>query len=394
MNSSAFGLLCFAKGGLTITQAAQATQTLSAGGGVPPALPELHLNIWERDTTSFYESAKLEAFLDVGLMFDMNEPAGSLELVFPWQVVTGDVIDLSDRVSKPDAISAVFNENWAITHGDGAVVSDPQKRARSFAIVKAIDAVPANNAVKPTQYGAHHAVSIDIDKLKTKAVTAGNTTTGNAPERVYIRLRIMNVQRDFYCVGVGEKSRWWVPSWQRTDVIDFRVNVRRGAPQGLATAVGGRFFEFSKVQLFLMRARDQDIVFQDAYFTSCRSLEDEDFWARYALKESATSKEITSNLADVKKSLGYQWKKSAKATEPVTEFGILARFKVVEFGFIEFVFVALILGGFGNGLWDLFKSYVWDPLPVATSPLQAVCVNAGDIVNQARQECLQGVKKR
>lgn len=148
-------------------------------------------------------------------------------------------------------------------------------------------------------------------------------------------------------------------SWQRTEIIDFRLNVRRGVPLGLEHSIG-RFVQFAKVHLFLMKSRNQDIVFEDTLFKACRSLEDEKFWADYSLPKVADSRARKKNLAHVKKSLGYQWTKVSVATAggtitPVKEYGILARYKDVRFGILKFVLIALVVGALGNALWDAVK---------------------------------------
>lgn len=381
MNSSAFGLLCLGVGGLQ--------PKLAAAANADYVAPELHINIWERKAWPG-PFAELKAFLDIGMMFDIEESMTSVELVFPWEVKQANLIDLYGRVANPDGIAAVFNEGWVIGHAAGdSIVTAPGSTDKNFAIVNAFDRQGGPASLNAVKHGSHHAISVNVQALRARAKNAAAISSASI-KRFYVRFRILDVKRDFYCVGETEKLRGFVPSWQRTDVIDFRVNVRRGVPQGIDSTVGGWFLQFYKVQLFLMRTRDQDIIFQDKLFISCRSLEDEEFWAQYAAEPTVSGRDIN---ALVKRSLGYQWKDSGTKPASVTEFGILARFKIVEFGWLWFVAVALMLGALGNGSWDLFKGYIWDPLPSIT-PNQAICVNSRDIVNQAKQECLPGSKNQ
>lgn len=311
--ANTFGLLCFSVGGKPWNPPSN-----------PPLpgeriwLPEIHLNIWERQN-----GAAQSAFLDIGLMLDLNEPAKSIELILPWKVADTDITDLFQQIAKQDAIPAIFNESWTISHQQrDCIVSDPAGRGQNFAIVS------ADGALTSRKHHVHDAVSIDVGKLQAAAAAAGKRV-GTIAQKVYVRMRISNIEREFYCVGAGQpKERGLSPSWQRTEVIDFRLNVRRGAPPGLEHSIGS-FTEFSKVHLFLMRSREQDIVFHDDLFKSSRSLEDENFWASYSLKASATNEEVQSNLGHVKQSLGYHWTKKA---QPVSEFGTLARFKVSSLG--------------------------------------------------------------
>jgi hypothetical protein len=335
--------------------------------------PEIHFNIWEREPAwqerlrswgvrvgDWFAGKKSkqpdDASLDIGIMFDVNEAATSLELIFPTKVPISSVLDLSSTISDPKAVPAVFNESWAVawmaTQGSDAVVYDPANLITNFAIVDTA------TAISETTHGGHDALSIQLAPLIAKA-RAVATFHGRTVERVYVRFRILNVQRDFYAVGAGSQKRdsWWMPSWQKTEDIDFRLNVRRGAPPGLEMAVG-RFVEFSKVHLFVMRSRDKDIVFHDKLFKASRSLEDEAFWAQYSLTGPQTSRTLQENLRRVRSSLGYHWKKSADP-DLIREFGTLARFKIVEFGVGKFLVLALLLGAAGNGLWDGVK-LVWE----------------------------------
>lgn len=284
-------------------------------------------------------------------MIDINDQTTSIELIFPTKISLTALKDLSTIISIPKAIPAIFNESWAVTtigdQGSNTVVHDPAQISTSFAIVNTED------AISETNHDGYDAISISIPDLINRANAVAKNTQQKI-ERVYVRFRLLEFKRDFYCVGAGHHTdRWWQPSWQRTEDIDFRINVRRGAPPGLEKKIG-RFLDFSKVHLFLMRSRDKDIVYQDKLFKASRSLEDEEFWASYSIYGTATTQEATeASLKRVRDSLGYHWKSGGPG--PVKEFGTLARFKIVEFGVLNFVAVALIFGAMGNMLWDSVK---------------------------------------
>ena len=328
--SNFYGLLCFSIGDMS-----------SAGDY---ARPELHLNLWEKDES---------VHLDIGLKLDLNDPSKKLELFFPWSFVgpiegkSRNVEDLANRITGSDAIPAVFNESWSVTttsKNSGFVISNPSTKASLFTIIDATNAIS-----EKVHNEKAHIISINIEELKQKSKAMDE----HAP-KFYIRFRVKNVPKNFYCVGIDQKDRWWLSSWQRTEIIDFRLNVRRGVPTDLENSTGS-FVEFSKVHLFLMKSRDQDIVFEDTLFKSCRSLEDEEFWAEYS--SNGTESDKKESLSNVKQSIGYQWsKKGDHEDNPyVKEFGILARFKKVEFGIGKFLIWALVLGALGNVLWDVVK---------------------------------------
>ncbi|MFH1987999.1 MAG: hypothetical protein ABIK25_10285 [Pseudomonadota bacterium] len=347
-----YGLLCFARhpsGWIAPTNS-------------PFVLPEIHLNIWEQESSKKANTA--DSLLDIGLMLDVNDQTTSIELIFPIKINLSTVKDLSSVVSQPQAVPAIFNESWAVasmgTQGKDAVVYDPSGRSKNFAIVS------VEGAIAETKHSGHDALSISIQSLIQRGKIVANST-GHSIERVYIRFRLLEFKRDFYCVGTGQNTeKWWQPSWQRTEDIDFRINVRRGAPPGLEGTIGS-FLDFSKVHLFLMRSRAKDIIFQDKLFKASRSLEDEEFWAKYSIYGTTTS--LDASLKRVQNSLGYHWKSANPAS--VKEFGTLARFKIVEFGVGKFVAVALIVGAMGNMLWDGLKAghaLLFPPVAAAAQP--------------------------
>ena len=395
MAAEKFGLLCYATGPIPTPAAAATTGSGTAPVAVQkPKLPEIHLNIWERDDPQAKEG---EAFLDIGLMFDVQETATTIELIFPWKVEAAHIVDLSSTIAAHDAVPAIFNESWAVSAQQGDyVVYDPRNASPSFALVS-IDGGAWTGKAHAAFWGGGptaktmnvNAISIDVQMLVARARGASNAT--NHPiEKLYTRFRVLNIRKDFYCVGAddggGDIS---AVLRQRTEDIDFRLNVRRGAPPNLERALG-RFVEFSKVHLFLMRSRDKDIVFQDKLFKASRSLEDEDFWARYSLKDAnGTPKERDANLKRVKNSLGYQWKSGGDG-QPVKEFGTLARFRIVKVAVWPFIFWALVLGVGGNVLLDLGKLGYSKLRPEGY--VEAICVKAGEEFVMPKQECAVGAK--
>lgn len=392
MAKTPFGLLCFGTGPKPPAAAPSAPQPLqpAAANISRPLLPELHINIWERDTSTWFTRSKIQAFLDIGLMLDIQEQSTSIEILLPWLTKDEDITDLSNSITNLNAIYAIFNESWTVTNGHGGwIVEDPSGEHEPFAIVAARPGTAIKNSVYKTSDGNRYGVTIDVQSLIQQAKQAAASSPRKAVEKLYVRFRLMNIDRGAYCVGEKDKAKWWVPSWQRTDVIDFRVNVRRGAPINIENDVGGWFMDFAKIQLFMMRDRNQDIVYEDKLFKACRSLEDEEFWASY----SAVSAEVSADTvkSNVKRSMGYQWKDGGR-DKRVREFGIAARFKIVEFGIGKYLLAALVIGAMGNSLWDLFKAYAWDPLPAAPTA-QTVCVNTQEIVTQATQMCASNGKK-
>ena len=337
MNSAPFyGLICIQSG---------------VRVGVKPDIrPELHLNLWEQGD---------DVSLDIGLMLDINHPSASIALYFPWEQKAKNFDDLQELISTSAAMPAIFNESWSIINNPngqrGAIVYDSTVTKNELFVIVPTTVIPSTDSCLTSNVHTDFSHSLTLDILK--AVKKATSISASA-KKMYFRFRVNHVPKHFYSVGIDPADKSFISSWQSTEIIDFRLNVRRGAPLDLVPNLG-TFLDFSKVHLFLMRSREHDLVFEDNLFKACRSLEDEDFWAGYSLN-TTPDKDRKMSLAKkrIKDSLGYKWTKKNKklidnTTEWVTEFSILARFKRVKFNILLFIIVALLIGAAGNALWDL-----------------------------------------
>jgi hypothetical protein len=336
---------------------------LACNRSAPPAvLPELHLNIWEKKKNWIFEAA----FLDIGLMLDVEETAETFEFVLPWSVSEQDLEDLSLRLQDAGAIPAIFNEGWvcANTNGSAGYVNGPGSEPLFTFVQLGTDLeVYTHN---PNSSHAQQSIRLNVRGIQSKSKSANQ-----AVKRMYMRFRVKNVPNHFYRVSINPRDRLLLSSWQRTEIIDFRVNVRRGIPLGFeGNRIKGNLVAFRKVHLFLMKSRDQDIVFEDERFKSCRSLDDEHFGASYSLAANPSDWHKFWSRLRVKNSLGYQWTKKIEkdpitnADLPVIEFGTLARFKKVRFGITKFIIAAGIVGALGNMVWDGVK-FRYEGAPIA-----------------------------
>lgn len=325
----------------------------AAATQVQTVAPEIHFNIWEESPGS--------PFLDVGLMLDINYPAASLQILLPWQIKPEEIEDLSERLLDANGISAIFNETWTSSRSTSSPGGYVTRAAGDIFSI-----VPYDRPVIRTfshRVGDLHSISLEIPTLRALANAACPNSAGHQPRLFYVRFRVHNVPKSFYRVGIDQGDAFGGGALYSTEIIDFRLNVRRGAPPAIESLLNGKFVDFSKVQLFLMKRRDADIVFEDKHFRACRSLEDENFWAGYILPKSATTDLVGASLKRVKNSLGYQWKKTSDGagTPLVSEFGMLARFKSFQLKgktVALFLFIAILLGMAGNAAYDAAKYLV------------------------------------
>jgi hypothetical protein len=307
--------------------------------------PEIHLNLWETDAW---------AFMDIGLKISRSSPLKKVTLLLPWESSSeARITDLfaEGALNTPAAISAIFNEAWSVTllPAGEALVQDNEGNDQ-FAIVSSAPYI-TTSAQKDTPPRSL-CLTLDIEQIRTKEVE--NSAIPKACDEYYVRFRVLGVPKSFYSRGLDQEDTMLLSSWQATDILEFRLNVRRGVDASLVKKFGFLLC-FSKVHLFLMRDRDYDITFQDATFKGCRSLENEEFWTVYSSKGLSAGELASRSKSKVKESLGYHWSKRKNDTGFVDEFSVLARFKKTKYGLISFLFVALLLGALGNGLWDAIQ---------------------------------------
>lgn len=324
---------------------------LSTGRTAPPSiLPELHLNLWERGDAPW----SFTAFLDIGLMIDVSDTAQTFEFALPWEVKKDDLEDLALKVLAQNGVPAIFNESWNSSSSNGRAGYVTTGSGEIFTVVE------PNSDLLVYEHNPGTNNRLVTIRLKVPGLLAKSQSVSPAAKRMYVRFRIKRVPHSFYQVDINPKDRILLSSWQKTEIIDFRMNVRRGVPLSFDTNLGGEFVDFSKVHLFLMKSRDRDIVFEDKWFRACRSLEDEKFWAGYSLSAKSFSLLAFWSRRHVKNSLGYQWTRTAQKDSSgniisVREFATLARFKKIRFGLLSFIMAASIVGAAGNALWDGVK---------------------------------------
>jgi hypothetical protein len=311
-------------------------------------LPEIHFNIWEEG------GGNTEPFLDIGIMLATNDPAERIEIFLPWELKDAHIEDLSSRILGPGGVSAIFNEAWTSSTGSGCP-GGFVTRGNGGGVFTIVPYDPPQIKKRQFQNEDFHSIVLDVGQL-TAISNAAAVNAPTPPEQMYVRIRVKGVPQSFYRVGIDQGDALGGGALYRTEIIDFRLNVRRGVPTGIESSLRGRFLDFSKVQLFLMKSRDHDIAFEDKLFKACRSLEDEKFWAGYILARRHTPEELAASVRHVQGSLGYQWKKTPEGSQAgVKEFGTLARFKsfrVHRKTASLFLALALVVGAAGNGVYD------------------------------------------
>ncbi|WP_156373574.1 hypothetical protein [Pseudorhodoferax sp. Leaf267] len=244
-------------------------ETASSGNSLAQASargvdPEVHFNIWEEgiDTTPF---------LDIGVMLDATEPAENIEIFLPWPLDRAKIEDLSARILGSNGVSAIFNEVWASATSPSTPGGAVTRSNGSLLAIIPLDQPEVK--VRQTTLGVLHSIVLTVKQLRDGANAVCQATAQKNAQQMYVRFRVKDVPQHFYRVGIDQGDAFGGGALNRTEIIDFRVNVRRGVPPTIEAILHGRFVQFSKVQLFLMKSRDQDIVFEDKLFRGMSIIE-------------------------------------------------------------------------------------------------------------------------
>jgi len=322
----------------------------------PDFTDELHVNLWE---------VRNPSVLDIGIMIGKWQDIESVIVDLPWEVAQDHVEDLGSRLNSEKTVAAIFNEivryNGSadqlyaqITFRPIDVESDPRgnnQNARSFTLLR----LPGRNySIERIRLGQ----GVFSSQLRIKLPERG-TLVPESTDPLYLRFRIDKVPQSVYSSSFALADRNLLSSSTTTRIIDFRINVRRGIPDEiLAGHYLFRFPRLKKIHFFLTIDRTQVCNFESQNFVGCRSLVDEKIWNEYLHTTPYEQK-----AEAMKRFLGYQWTAASKIDsagflEGVKDLVVLGRFSSHVSNIaktLRFVFLGLLFGMVGNGLWDVFK---------------------------------------
>lgn len=315
--------------------------------GVPPANPvvadELHVNLWE---------VAGKPFIDIGVMINGPEEIESLQVDLPWVTDKSKIFDLGSRLVGERIVAAIFNE---VVHYSGS-------NDQMFANVTFIPPDPDRDFVlarlSSQDFTVEENALSDGSKTTRLKVRVPTLQVASPPKKLYIRFRIIEVPEDNYTSIFFQKDRSLLSSSLETRIVDFRINVRRGIPDDILTSSTNlRFPAWKKIHVFMTLDRGRELTFSNEKFVDCRSLEDEAVWNSY-ITLGNNDRNIGSSVSAY---LGYQWTSKAKERAPAKDLVALARFSKVTSSksyVARFLFLALLLGAAGNGIWGLAADFV------------------------------------
>lgn len=294
---------------------------------------ECHFNLWMLNHIGHHPQAKLDCFLDIGIMLNHASESTHINIFIPDRINKSNIQDLGQTFKdRSELVSAVFNEDYGVL-----------ARAMEKTIeVQRADATPLFDI---------YMLDLDND-ISVESQFGGSTICIRIPEHLkakkhYYRIRLK-------CAFVDRTGFIYTPpassilegAFFQTELVDFRVNEKRNLPGSLLETVRQNGdVQFTKTHFFLMREASDDYIFSHKP-PGGRQLE-RDIWKVY-VGEDYSFEQITA----------YHWKETASPDS----FSVFVKFRSFHSGprtILIALGVVIALGvasGFlGNLLYSLIQ---------------------------------------
>lgn len=314
---------------------------LKAGQSPPISADlELHINLWELDST---------IFLDLGIKF-LNNETKKIRIDLPYIISKNNFNDLGSTLLNANINSAIFNSRVNFTSKSNEfcstltiVDSEPPKSLK-------IHNLNTNN-FKIEKYNLNN-------KHEASFVEISTPDTVSFEENDYVRIRLTEIPNDLFIKKFTTVDKNLLSSNLIVNILDFRMNALRGVPNELLTIPEYHFPQFSIIHFFCIVPREKELVFEGDSFAGCRSLAEEEVWTDYI--KGATKQPNTSLIEN---SLAYQWtiktdKTDEKNHRHKKELVTLAKFTETKSSTRRVILVlimGLLLGCAGNYIYDFLK---------------------------------------
>ncbi|WP_375191046.1 hypothetical protein [Chryseobacterium sp.] len=288
--------------------------------GNPPQPIELHFNYWKIPR----KNKDLYRFLDIGIKVPSTLNTKSINLFFPARVENDNFQEIVTKfISKPDLVSAIFNENFTVVAGNNS---------KKYKIL---------NDENQELFTIYECSENDINYEYRYGGTIVTLNLPNLDQTIYTRFRISG---DF----LHQLSTISTPSnsilesaFSELEMVDFRVNEIRDLNKDLIENYG-KMSLISKQHFFYICSDKEEVVGYHTPFLSCRNLENYR-WNGYVDLPN-TENEIF---------LAYHWKFSNLSD---TSLLIKSRYEKNNYKTIaKYIFVIIIISIGGSMLYDLLK---------------------------------------
>lgn len=309
-------------------------------------ITELHINYWS------LEAKQVCNYLDIGLRLELKsrESLTSINFYFPFIVERDNYMGNLGNVvcSTNDLIELIFNEKL-ISSDEGINYKDISfdgKDDECLRFYKDLDIGDEEGNVRLIIDEENKSSRIKIPKSLI------NTIDHN-PEGLKIfhyfrfRLKLTSQQVKVLSQNYDPQDRLVVSKFEKTEVIDFRLNELRDLPAPISSCLNKNFV-LKRIDFFLIRDIHDELKLSHDKYKRCRLLEKE-VWNPY-LEFKGTSAVLPTQM------LIYHFTKDCK-TNHIDRFNAFAKFvrvKVTISSILLFIFSVIMLGALGSLLATIF----------------------------------------
>ncbi|WPV00576.1 hypothetical protein SNE26_02200 [Mucilaginibacter sp. cycad4] len=258
---------------------------------------ELHFNLWKLPLGS----SQYTRFMDIGIKLDNTTNISRLKIYFPFKIQKADFTDIVDKfISKPDLVSAIFNENYKTT---------------SVGISKNHRITDSNNEFV---FNIYETSDSDVEITEQFKGTVINISCQESQEQTYFRFRISGN----YLLSLSDiqkPSNAVVQSaFSKIELIDFRVNEARDLDLDLLERIDReKALKIKKAHFFFICSSNEDVLGSHKPYVSCRNLENYR-WIGYVDDDKLNPNQIF---------LAYHWTQGGKPGDAKQDFSVLIKSK-------------------------------------------------------------------
>jgi hypothetical protein len=211
---------------------------------------ELHFNYWKIPN----KGKNFHKFLDIGLKLESTQNTDSINLYFPARIEKDNFHDIVSKfISKPDLVSAIFNENYKVLTNvskQHRILNDHNEEI--FTIYEF-----SNNDISFEYKYDGTIVTLNVPKINKK---------------LYIRLRISGqFLNQLSTISIPSNSIF-ESAFSELEMIDFRVNEIRDLNKDLVEYCE-KMCHIKKQHFFYICSNSEDVIGYHTPYLSCRNLE-------------------------------------------------------------------------------------------------------------------------
>ncbi|TBH47788.1 hypothetical protein ELG65_32665 [Rhizobium leguminosarum] len=305
---------------------------------------ELHINLWR-------DSGLHADFVDVGIKIKKGPRLKRLLLFVPAQLQTDQLLDLSSVLKHGTSLNAVFNDLVEIT--DRSEQYFDTRLGRAVTRIHSID-LEKDITLEP----------VEIDVLEIGTVISFNREfcdrfQGEHDHYIRFRIYLTAASRHLFSSEIIPNEWFLLPSFQNTELTEFRLNERRTIPPSLIKWFENGPINISTVHYFLIRDLRHELMMQHRDFRKIRVLEPS-LWRHYLRGRPPETKfdlEPYPGFGD-NGFVIYHWKESGKVengklAERLEDFNAFAKFRMYRPNLVTYAYMVTIIGAVGSAFYTL-----------------------------------------